>query len=50
MPSKDPLQRLEDILENIARIEEYTNGLNATAFVEDRMVYDAVRALSGANQ
>jgi uncharacterized protein with HEPN domain len=42
VPSKDPLQRLEDILENIARIDQYTKGLDAAAFVEDRMVYDAV--------
>ena len=42
MPSKDPLQRFEDIPENVARIEQYTHDLNAAAFVQDRMTYDAV--------
>lgn len=42
MPSKDPLQRFEDILENVARIEQYTQNLNAAAFVQDHMIYDAV--------
>jgi uncharacterized protein with HEPN domain len=42
VPSKDPLQRFEDILENIARIERYTPGMNAAEFMRDRMVYDAV--------
>jgi uncharacterized protein with HEPN domain len=42
VPSSDPLQRFEDILQNIGRIEEYTAGMNATAFFEDPRTYDAV--------
>jgi uncharacterized protein with HEPN domain len=35
VPSKDPILRLEDILENISRIEEFTAGMDGVAFVED---------------
>jgi uncharacterized protein with HEPN domain len=35
VPSKDPIQRFEDILENINRIENFTAGMDLTAFVED---------------
>lgn len=35
MPSKDPVQRFEDILENIVLIEEFTKGMNANSFLED---------------
>ncbi len=35
MPSKDPVQRFEDILENIILIEEFTAGMDLTAFTED---------------
>ena len=35
MPSKDPTQRFEDILENILLIEEFTKGMNGNAFVRD---------------
>ena len=35
MPSKDPVQRFEDILENIALIEEFTRGMDHAAFLED---------------
>ena len=35
MPSRDPVQRFEDILENIVRIEEFTAGMDLTAFTED---------------
>ena len=35
MPSKGPTQRFEDILENIALIEEFTAGMDLTAFTED---------------
>ena len=35
MPSKDPIQRFEDILENILLIEDFTRGMNRNAFVED---------------
>jgi uncharacterized protein with HEPN domain len=41
VPSKDPLQRFEDILENIARIEEFTDGMDMAAFVEDLKTSDA---------
>ena len=32
MPSKDPFLRLDDILENIARIERYTADMDARSF------------------
>lgn len=35
MPSKDPTQRFEDILEDIVLIEEFTAGMDLTAFTED---------------
>jgi uncharacterized protein with HEPN domain len=35
VPSRDPVQRFEDILENIVRIEEFTAGMDLTAFTED---------------
>ncbi len=35
MPSKDPVQRFEDILENVILIEEFTRGMDLKAFVED---------------
>ena len=35
MPSKDPVQRFEDILENINLIEEFTAGMDLTAFTQD---------------
>lgn len=43
MPSKDPVQRFEDILENIARIERFTVGLNLEAFSQDERVLFAVK-------
>jgi len=42
VPSSDPVQRLTDILENIARIREFTAGLDLTAFVRDLKTCDAV--------
>ena len=46
MPSKNPAQRLHDILENIDRIEEFTRGLAYGGFVADtKTVYAVVRAL-----
>ncbi|MGA3041463.1 MAG: HepT-like ribonuclease domain-containing protein [Bryobacteraceae bacterium] len=42
MPSSDPIQRFTDILENIIRIEEFTAGMDAGAFVGDPKTYDAV--------
>ena len=35
MPSKDPIQRFADIVENIILIEEFTRGMNLSAFLED---------------
>ena len=42
MPSSDPIQRFEDILDNVGRIEGYTTGMDAHAFLEDTKTYDAV--------
>jgi uncharacterized protein with HEPN domain len=42
VPSSDPVQRLEDILENIIRIEKYTADMDCTSFLEDHKTYDAV--------
>lgn len=42
MPSSDPLQRFEDILANIVRIEEHTSGIDSqAAFESNRLVHDA---------
>ena len=35
MPSKDPIQRFADILENIILIEEFTRGMDLDAYQED---------------
>jgi len=35
VPSKDPLQRFEDILENVVLIEGFTSGMDLTAYLED---------------
>ena len=35
MPSKDPVQRFEDILENIILIEQFTSEMDLNAFLED---------------
>ena len=46
MPSKNPAQRLRDVLENIDLIGEFTRGLSYGGFVADtRTVYAVVRAL-----
>ena len=46
MPSKDPAQRLRDIVENIDAIDAFTAQMEFAAFVEDRKtVYAVVRAL-----
>jgi len=34
VPSKDPVQRFEDILGNIVRIEEFTAGMELATFVQ----------------
>jgi uncharacterized protein with HEPN domain len=47
LPSKNPIRRLEDILENIGLIEEYTRDYSYEKFVQDRKCRDAVeRCLS----
>src|SRR6267378_4223621 len=42
LPSEKPLQRLNDILENVEWIFQYTKGLRFPNFVEDRLVRDGV--------
>lgn len=42
MPSKDPAIRFEDIIENIARIEQYTAGMDLQTFARDTKTVDAV--------
>jgi len=42
LPSKKPIQRLEDILDNIDLIKEYTRGTTYDSFVQDRKTQDAV--------
>lgn len=43
MPSSDPVQRFLDILENIDRIEHFTQGLDRESFVADETVVFAVK-------
>ena len=43
MPSSDPAQRFQDILDNIARIERFTAGLNLESFLEDEEKIFAVQ-------
>ena len=46
VPSKNPVQRLEDIVENIDSIREFTAKMNRTTFVADqRTLYSVIRAL-----
>lgn len=46
MPSKNPAQRLRDIAENIACIQEFIAGLDQAGFAADRRtVYAVTRAL-----
>lgn len=42
MPSKDPRQRFEDILENIALIETFTSGMDLDSFKSDPKTTNAV--------
>lgn len=42
MPSSRPSDRLRDIAENIRSILDYTTGLDARAFLNDRKTQDAV--------
>ena len=43
MPSSDPVQRFEDILENIARIEEFTAGMDLLTFSQNTQALYAVK-------
>jgi uncharacterized protein with HEPN domain len=46
MPSKNPAQRLRDIVENIDAIAAFTAGMTLEDFVRDRKtVYAVTRAL-----
>ena len=46
MPSKNPAQRLRDILENFDAIEAFTAGMTFGEFARDRKtVYAVTRAL-----
>lgn len=46
MPSKDPVQRLRDLVENIDAIASFTAGMDFAGFIDDRKtVYAVVRAL-----
>lgn len=48
MPSNDPVQQFTDIIEAIDRIEQFTNGLDATSFAaNDQVTYAVKYALSG---
>jgi len=42
MPSNDPVQRFDDILENIGRIRRYTEGMEEAGFLKDTKTIDAV--------
>jgi uncharacterized protein with HEPN domain len=43
VPSSDPIQRFHDILDNIARIERFTAGLNVQTFRENEQALFAVQ-------
>lgn len=42
MPSEDPSQRLDDIIDNIRRIRTYIEGMDENMFMEDEKTIDAV--------
>lgn len=42
MPSNDPVQRFQDILDNIGLIKEYARGASYDSYVRDRKTRDAV--------
>ena len=42
MPSRDPLLRVQDILEAISRIQRYTAGMSLETFSADDKTIDAV--------
>ncbi len=43
MPSSDPVQRFADIIENIARIERFTQGMDMQAFAGNEQTIHAVK-------
>jgi uncharacterized protein with HEPN domain len=43
VPSSDPVQRFEDILDNIGRIERFTSRLDAQAFANNEQIVFAVK-------
>ncbi|MEO8715032.1 MAG: HepT-like ribonuclease domain-containing protein [Acetobacteraceae bacterium] len=43
MPSSDPVQRFEDIVENIARVERFTRGMDMKAFAGNEQAIHAVK-------
>jgi len=43
VPSSDPVQRFEDILENIVWIEEFTAGMDLDAFTQNAQALYAVK-------
>jgi len=46
MPSKNPAQRLHDILDNIAAIRDFTSGMDVETFLSSRLtIYAVTRAL-----
>jgi uncharacterized protein with HEPN domain len=46
MPSKNPAQRLQDILENISAIRDFTSGMDVEIFMSSRKtIYAVTRAL-----
>jgi uncharacterized protein with HEPN domain len=42
LPSKNPIRRFEDILDNVDLIKEYTRGYSYDSFAKDRKTQDAV--------
>ena len=42
MTSKDPTQRLDDIIDNICRIHTYVEGMDEVTFTGDNKTIDAV--------
>jgi uncharacterized protein with HEPN domain len=42
MPSEDPAQRFDDIIENIRRINSYIKAMDEAAFIKDGKTIDAV--------
>jgi uncharacterized protein with HEPN domain len=43
VPSSDPVQRFQDIIDNIARTERFTAGLNSQTFAENEQTIYAVK-------